>query len=153
MQNEPMFTDEHKAKRLKFANWLQTNFRKEDMMKIPFSDEKLFDIEGIYNSQNDRIYAQANIKGGIRQIRKFPQEVMAWFGVCSQGFSPLVIFENETVDHNRYIHEVLPVDLKYGNSIFENDWTPQQNGVKSHAHEKIQKRCTNNFLSFIQRDH
>ena len=75
MQNEPMLTDEHKAKRLKFSNWLQTNFREEDTMKILFSDEKLFDIDEIYNSQNDRIWsvnrAEADIKSGIRQIRKF----------------------------------------------------------------------------------
>ena len=55
MQIGPMLTDEHKAKRLKFANWLRTNFRKSDTMKILFSDEKLFDIDRIYNSQNDRI--------------------------------------------------------------------------------------------------
>ena len=30
MQNEPMATDEHKAKRLKFTNWVRTNFRQED---------------------------------------------------------------------------------------------------------------------------
>ena len=50
MKNEPMLTDEHKAKRLKFTNWLRTNIGKEDTMKILFSDEKLFDIDGIYNS-------------------------------------------------------------------------------------------------------
>ena len=55
IQNEPMFTDEHKAKRLKFAQWVRTNFRKDDTMKILFSDEKLFDIGGNYNFQNDRI--------------------------------------------------------------------------------------------------
>ena len=76
IQNEPMPTDEHKAKRLKFANWVRTNFRKEDMMKILFSKEKLFNIDGIYNSQNDRIRAEADIKSGIRQIRKFPQKIM-----------------------------------------------------------------------------
>lgn len=69
--NEPLITDEHKAKRLKFVNWVRTNFRKEDTMKIVFSDEKMFDIDGVYNSQNDRIWAanrsEANIKGGIRQ--------------------------------------------------------------------------------------
>ena len=57
-----MLTGEHKAKRLKFENWVRINFRKEDMMKILFSDEKLFDIDGIYNAQNDRICAQADIK-------------------------------------------------------------------------------------------
>ena len=73
-------------------------------------------------TQHDRIWvvnrAEANIKGGTRQIRKFPQRVMVWLGACSKGLSPLVIFENGTVDHNHYINEVLPVVLKYGNSIF-----------------------------------
>ena len=81
-------------------------------MKLLFSDEKLFNIDGIYNSQNDRIWmvnrAEANIKGGTRQIRKFPQRVMVWLGACSKGLSLLVIFENGTVDHNHYINEVLP---------------------------------------------
>ena len=60
-----MLTDEHEAKQLKFANSLRTNFRKEDTMKILFLDEKLFDIDGIYHSHNDRICAEADIKGGI----------------------------------------------------------------------------------------
>ena len=70
MQNESMLTDEHKVKRLKFANWLRTNFRKEDTMKILFSDEKLFNIDGIYNSQNDRICGEADIKDSIVNFRK-----------------------------------------------------------------------------------
>ena len=90
-------------------------------MKILFSDEKLFDIDRIYNSQNDRIWAvsraETDIKDGIRQIRKFPQKVMVWLGVCSKGLSPLMTFENGTVDHNRYINEVLIVAVKYGDSI------------------------------------
>ena len=93
---------------------------KEDTMKILFSDEKLFDIDGIYNTQNDRICAEADIKGGIRQIRKFLQNVMVWRGACSKGLLSLVIFENGTVDHNRYINEVLPVTLEYRNGILGN---------------------------------
>ena len=46
---------------------------------------------------------------------------MVWLGACSKELSPLVIFENGTVDHNRYINEVFLVALKYGNSILEND--------------------------------
>ena len=95
-------------------------------MKIPFSDEKLLDIDKIYNSQNVRIWAvnraETNIKDSIGQIRKFPQNVIIWLGAYSKALLSLVIFENGTVDHNRYINEVLLVALKYGNSIFENDW-------------------------------
>ena len=95
---EPKLTDEHKDKRKKFANWIRTNFRKEEIMKILFSDEKLFDIDGVYNSQNDRVWAvgrgEADKQGGIKQTRKFPEKVMVWLAVCSEGVPPLVIFEN-----------------------------------------------------------
>ena len=49
-------------------------------MKILLSNEKMFDIDRIYNSQDDRIWvvnrSTADTKGGIRQKRKFPQKVM-----------------------------------------------------------------------------
>ena len=112
-------------------------------MKILFSDEKLFNIDGIYNPQYDRIWtvnrAEVDIKGDIRQIGRFSQNVMVRLGACSKGHSLLVVFENGTVDHNHYINEVLPVALKYGNSIFGNDWTFQQDGAKAHFHEKTQE--------------
>ena len=133
---EPALTEEHKEKRRKFANWIRTNFRKQETLKILFSDEKMFDIDGVYNTQNDRIWAvnrnEADEKGGVHQKKKFPQKVMVWLGVCSKGVSPLVIFEKGTVDHARYINEVLPVALKYGNHVFGKDWTFQQDGAKPH---------------------
>ncbi len=51
-------------------------------MKFVFSDEKMFNIDGVYNSQNARIWAvnrnEADANGGIKQVQKFPQKVMAW---------------------------------------------------------------------------
>ncbi|CAF1539176.1 unnamed protein product, partial [Didymodactylos carnosus] len=76
---EPKLTDSHKAERKKFANWVRNNFQKEQIMKILFLDEKIFDINGVYNSQNDRIWAvdraQADTKGGRKQVQQFPQKV------------------------------------------------------------------------------
>jgi hypothetical protein len=153
---EPLLTDAHKTKRKKFANWVRTNFRKEQTMKILFSDEKLFDIDGVYNSQNDRIWAvsraEADKNGGIKEKRKFPQKVMVWLGACSKGVTPLVILDEGTVDHARYIKEVLPVALKYGNKIFGNDWTFQQDGAKPHTHHLTQEWCNDNFPAFIDKD-
>ena len=104
IQNESLLTNEHKEKRVKFANWIRTKFRKENTMKILFSDEKMFDIDGIYNSQNDRIWtvnrSAADIKGGIRQKRKFPQNVMIWLGVSSKSVSSLAICEDGTMNHD-----------------------------------------------------
>ena len=50
-----------------YANWVRTNFRKENTMRILFSNEKFFDIDGVDNSRNDRMWAvdraDANKKG------------------------------------------------------------------------------------------
>ena len=89
---EPLLSDDQKLKRKQFANWVRTNFRKEDTLKILFSDEKMFDIDGVYNTQNDRMWAvdraDANKNGGIQRRRKFPQKVMVWLDACSKGLTP-----------------------------------------------------------------
>ena len=109
----PLLKDEHKAKRKRFSNWMRTYFKKETTMKILFSDEKMFDIDGVYNLQNDRIWAvnrqEADKAGGRKQKRKFSEKVMVWLGVCSKGISPLVILGTESMNHERYIKDVLPV--------------------------------------------
>ena len=55
--------------------------------------------------------------------RKFLQTVTVCLGVCSKGVSPLMIFEDGTMDYDRYIKKVLPVVLKFGNDMFGTDWT------------------------------
>ena len=98
-------------------------------MRILFSDEKMFDFDSTYNSENDRIWAftreEANRRGGKKQQRKFPQKVMVWLAVYSEDVAPLVLSEKGTLDHHCYIKEVLPVALRYGNSKFGNNWTFQ----------------------------
>jgi hypothetical protein len=154
MTIKPKLTDERKSKRKKFINWVGNNFRKEDTMRILFSDEKLFDVDGIYNSQNERISVasrdEADEKGGIKMKQNFPQKVMVWLGVYSKGVAPLVIFDQGTVDHAEYIQKVLPVALKYGNETFGEHWIFQQDGAKSHVHHLTQKWCKDNFPSFIR---
>ena len=154
---EPSLSDDHKVKRKRFANWVRTNFRKEDTLKILFSDEKFFDIDGVYNSQNDRVWAvdrdDADIKGGIHHSRKFPQKVMVWLGACSKGVTPLVILDEGTVEHDCYIKKVLPIALKYGNKVFCDHWTFQQDGAKPHQHHLTQQWCQQHFPSFIDKDH
>ena len=45
-------------------------------MKILLSDEKYFDIDGVSNSQNDRVWtvnrADADEKSGVKQRQKHP---------------------------------------------------------------------------------
>ncbi|CAF2764913.1 unnamed protein product [Rotaria sp. Silwood2] len=95
MTIEPKLTEIQKNKRKKFVNWIGNNFRKEDTMRILFSDKKMFDLDGIYNSQNHRIWAasrdEVDEQGGTKMRQKFPQKVMVWLGVCFKGVTPLVI--------------------------------------------------------------
>ena len=69
-------SEDQKAERLKFANWIRTNFRKDGTLRFLFSDEKLFNIDGVYNSENKRVWApsrtEADTKDGIREVQKFP---------------------------------------------------------------------------------
>jgi hypothetical protein len=64
---------------------------------------------------------------------------MVCLSVCSRGISPLVIFDYVTIDHAQYFEEVLPVALKYGNKVFGNDWTFQQDGARPHIHHLTQQ--------------
>jgi hypothetical protein len=66
---------------------------------------------------------------------------MVWLGACSEGVTPLVILDEGTVDHAIYIEKVLSVALKYGNQVFGNDWTFQQDGATSHSHHLTQQWC------------
>ena len=154
---EPLLTDTHRTKRKMFANWIRTNFKKEQTLKFLCSDEKMFDFDGMYDAQNDRVWAvnraEADKKGGVKQKRKFPQKVMVWLGACSKGVSSLVIFDQGTVNHEKYIQDVLPVALKYGNEVFGDDWTFQQDGATPHTHDLTQRWCETNFPSFLDKYH
>ena len=116
-----------------------------------------FDIDGVYNFQNDRVWAgdraDADKKGGIKQRRKYPQKVMVWLDACFKGITPLVIFDEGTVDHTVYIKRVLPVALENGNETFGSDWLFQQDDARPHSHYLTQQLCRDNFPSFIDKDH
>ena len=133
-----------------------SKFSKRGDHENPFSDEKFFDINGVNNAKNDREWAidraDADLKGGIKQKRNFPQKIMAWLGACSKGLTPLVIFDGGTVNHAWYIDGVLPVALKYGNQVLGGNWTFQQDGAKSHTHHSTQQWCRHNFPSFLDKD-
>ena len=93
-------------------------------MNILFLEEKMFNIDEVYNSQNDEVWwvnrATVDTNSGIGKFLQ-KTKVMIWLGVCSKGVSALVIFESDTLDHDQYIKEVLPVVLKYDNDMFGDD--------------------------------
>ena len=112
-------------KRIQFENWIRSNYRNERTMKILFLYQIFFSVDGVYNAQNDRIWAtnrvDASKRSGVKRKRKFPAKVMVWLGACSIGISPIVIFETGTLNQENYIEKVLPVAKKFGNKLFGND--------------------------------
>ncbi|CAF1377686.1 unnamed protein product [Didymodactylos carnosus] len=72
--------------------------------------------------------------------------------VSDFGSEPKPKGDKGTVDHVRYIQEVLPVALAYGNEVFGDDWTFQQDGAGAHKHQLTQKWCRDHFPSFITED-
>jgi hypothetical protein len=92
---EPKLTDDQKKRRVSFAYWVRKALRKKDHGKILFSDEKYFSLEGVFNRQNDRIYAvnrlEADKQGGIHQESKYPKRngmarCMPKWSYCSNNF-------------------------------------------------------------------
>jgi transposase len=152
----PKLTDQHKMKRRSFGIWVRKNIRKSMTKKILFSDEKRFDIDGMYNRQNERIYAatreQADAKGGVYRKTKFPAGVMVWLAVCDQGVTRPVVIEEGTIDSNRYIANILPVALKDGKKMLGDQFTYQQDNAKPHADKKTQLWCKNHFFNFWTKD-
>ena len=73
--------------------------------------------------------------------------------VCARKVStPLMVFEEGTLDHHRYIKEVLLVAVRYGNKVFSNYWTFQQDGARTYIHHLTQNWCRNHFSPFIEED-
>ena len=125
-------------------------------MTILFSDEEIFDLGGIYNNQNDRIWAvnreEAKAERWKKTVTKVSTKSDVWLAVCSEGVAPLVLFEKGTRDHHRHIKEVLSVTLRYQNSKFGNNWIFQQDNRTSHTHQETQDWCCQHFPSFIIKD-
>ena len=81
----------------------------------------MFDLDGIYNKENDRIWAvnreESSPRSGKKQQRRFAEKVMVWL----EEVAFLVLFEKGTLDHHRCIKKVLLVARRYGNSKFGNN--------------------------------
>ena len=125
-------------RRKSFAHWIKNRFSREKCRSILFSDEKWFDQDGQYNSQNDCVYAEpreaANNDFGTRLVNKFPFKAMVWTGITFQGVNDIIILPHKTsFDAAFYIKNVLPIVKRDGNKLIGADFTFQQDGAKPHT--------------------
>ncbi|GFX03126.1 uncharacterized protein TNCV_4289091 [Trichonephila clavipes] len=98
-----------------------------------FTDEKLFTVQQVHNSQNDSIWCvDAPSTSAIVEHRQYPKSVMVWGGICTRDRTPLV-FVKEGVKINQKVFQrdileavALPWDQKhFGNA----SWTLQQDSA------------------------
>ena len=75
--SQPKLTENQKKQRMTSARWVRRELRKEDHRRIIFSDEKYCSVEGVFNRQNERVYAadrhHADQHSGIREKSKHPK--------------------------------------------------------------------------------
>ncbi|CAF2082706.1 unnamed protein product [Rotaria magnacalcarata] len=133
----------------------KANFERAERFSV-VRTTTMYQTNGVYNSQNDRIWAAnraaADDHGGVKRKRKFPTKVMVWLGACSAGLTPLVILDKTSVNHEIYIKEVLPVALNFGNKMLGDQWTYQQEAATPHTHQLTQEWCARHFASFMPKD-
>ena len=60
----------------------------------------------------------------------------------------MIILDEGTMDHRRYIDKILPVVLKYGNEGFGGNWTFEQDGAKPHTHSLNSRMVPHEFFIF-----
>ncbi|GFV18897.1 uncharacterized protein TNCV_4757821 [Trichonephila clavipes] len=101
--------------------------RKSALGEIPTIqiDEKLFTVQQVHNSQNDRLLCvDASSTSVIVKHRQYPNSVKVWGGIRSSGKTPLVFVEdsvkiNQKV-YRRDIFEALVLRGTKGTSEIQN---------------------------------
>lgn len=151
---QPKLTDAHKQARITFAYWVRRSLTKAFIRKILFSDEKYFTVDGIFNRQNDRVYAASRSAtdeiGGVHLKAKYPTEIMVWLGACHEGVTKPIIFEpNETLTQVNYINDVLPLALSEGIRLIGNTFIFQQDNARPHAARSSQTWCAQHLPDFL----
>ena len=88
--------------------------------------------------------------------KNLPKEkMMVWLKcLCSsKGLTPLLILDENTVDHSCYIKNVLAVAFKYGNEVFGDKWIFRQDGENPHCDHLTQEWCQDNSSLLIDKNH
>ena len=125
---------------------------------LVFTDEKKFDIQQVFNQQNDRVWgSSSSVKGRIATRRQYPQSVMIWAAVtqsvwniscwflCLRGWN---LTRNDTFltfwNLTRY-----PGLDKHFQGL---PWSLQQDSAPSHDSKMIQTWIQRKIPSFISKE-
>ena len=75
-----------------------------------------------------------------RRNKNFPRESDDVVGSsCSKDLTPLVILDEETINHSCYIKKVLRIALECGNEVFGDTWIFQHDRANPHRDHLTEK--------------
>src|SRR5689334_22343671 len=111
-----------------------------------FSDEKYFSLEGVFNRQNECVYAvsreDADKRGCIKQQAKYLKRIMVRLGASKNGLtSPIIFTPWETLLRKNYIEVVLSHAQSEGSRLLDDDFIFQQDNATSHTHDESLAWC------------
>ena len=122
---------------------------------VLWKDKKLFTVQVIHKSQNDRIWTKnkesipIHLRTSFR--RQKPASVMVWTGVTSSGLNTPLIFVEDGVKINQHVYLGILKDkvVPWTNALtLNNSLTLQQDGEIAHTAKIVQAWCTRNFTAF-----
>ncbi len=126
---------------------------------IIWTDEKLFTVEAVHNTHNDRILAVDinSIPVGEKSVfrRQKPASVMVWAGVSSCGRKTPLIFipEGAKVNQTAYLEMLVDQVLPWIESMeWPSSYIFQQDGAPAHTANRVQEWCKKNFEGFWAKD-
>ncbi|PIC24955.1 hypothetical protein B9Z55_018076 [Caenorhabditis nigoni] len=151
--------EKSKASRYQKARLLLQWAAANDLSRVVFSDEKVFSLEGMPNSQNDRQLLPKGMGNSPLAVTHkkshFPASVMVWAAVTSTGKTDLIFVDKGVkIDGNYYREYILKKELlPWAHSHFAaGHWTFQQDWAPAHGAKATIALCQASIPEIFTKD-
>jgi hypothetical protein len=146
------------AERLRRMKLLKTRLAVFDPKAVIFSDEKIFRVDQVWNSQNRRVYSVSLAQSAPEHLyvgnsQRAPG-IMVFAAISGSGVSPLVFVDPGAKVNQEYYREKIlrSAVLPWVQCTFTNvPYIFQQDGAPSHTAHSVQAFCEANFHDFLRR--
>ena len=148
--------DRMKQQRLGKSRVMKRRVAAGRLNQVLFTDEKIFTVQRIHNSQNQReLLRKKSLAQKIIQRSLFPRSVMVWAGICATGKTPLVFIDrNVKINAHVYQNDILRTVLHpWAQQHFgENNFMLQQDWAPAHGAKTTLTLCETLFPGFWGKD-
>ena len=158
MQCRHLISATSKQKRLDRGKKMLEEIQSATDKVFIWSDEKMFTVQAVMNSQNDRVYAAnaGDLPEGSRThfCRQKPAGVMVWAAVASDGTKSPLLFIEEGVKVNSlvYLQMLKEKVLPWVTEAFGEHYVFTQDGAPAHTSNVTQMWCKEHFSGFLDKN-